>query len=57
MHPCDVQHHASLRLHICIYKVPQPLDLHEIKLAYIIRTAHELTWRCEATHWDAPEHG
>ena len=55
--PCDAQRRVPLRLRICIYEVPQSLELREIELAAIVCTARELTQRCEATHWDAPERG
>ena len=56
-HPCDAQRRAPLRLRVCVYEVPQPLDLREIEPAALIRAARELAWSGEATHCDAPERG
>ena len=56
-HPCDTQRRAPLRLRICVYEIPQPLDLREIEPAALVRAARELARSGKATHWDAPERG
>jgi hypothetical protein len=48
---------APLRLCVCIHEISQPLDLHEIKPATLVRAARKLTRSGEATRWDAPERG
>jgi hypothetical protein len=56
-HPCDAQRRAPLRLRICVYEIPQPLNLREIKPAALVRAARELARSGEATRWDAPDCG